>query len=192
MGKKIDIVRTASHLFVTQGFDGTTTAQIAREANATEPLIFYHFKGKDDLFSYILKTGTDKFFAGLEAHKKDTETEFEKIKNYINFNLRYVGKNPDESFLVISACPAKFADPDHICQKIIKRHKQIIESYLRDCVKEGIKKGEFLNVPVKETVRLISLIVVGLMRQRSFQKKSTAGLNKTTIEFCRRSLLKNP
>ena len=50
MGKKIDIVRTASHLFVTQGFDGTTTAQIAREANATEPLIFYHFKG------YILMT----------------------------------------------------------------------------------------------------------------------------------------
>jgi AcrR family transcriptional regulator len=40
MSKRDAILKTAARLFATQGFDGTTTIQIAREAGATEPLIY--------------------------------------------------------------------------------------------------------------------------------------------------------
>jgi AcrR family transcriptional regulator len=51
MGKKDAILKSAAALFALQGFDATTTRQISVEAGATEPLIYYHFKGKDDLFA---------------------------------------------------------------------------------------------------------------------------------------------
>jgi AcrR family transcriptional regulator len=57
MSKRETILKTAASLFATQGFDGTTTMQIAREAGVTEPLIYYHFKTKGDLFTSIIETG---------------------------------------------------------------------------------------------------------------------------------------
>lgn len=49
MSKREIILKTAAHLFPTQGFDATTTLQLAREAGVTEPLIYYHFP-KDFMF----------------------------------------------------------------------------------------------------------------------------------------------
>jgi AcrR family transcriptional regulator len=60
MNKRENILRTAARLFAAQGFDATTTIQIARESNVTESLIYCHFKGKDDLFTNIIKTGCNE------------------------------------------------------------------------------------------------------------------------------------
>ena len=56
MTKKQNIIQAANHLFAEQGFEDTTTLQIDNEADITEPLIYYHFKAKGELFSHILKT----------------------------------------------------------------------------------------------------------------------------------------
>jgi len=52
--KKHNIITTATHLFATQGFDGTTTIQISKDADATEPLLYYHFTGKDEILTLRL------------------------------------------------------------------------------------------------------------------------------------------
>jgi AcrR family transcriptional regulator len=44
MSKRETILKTAARLFSTQGFEATTTLQLAREAGVTEPLIYYHFQ----------------------------------------------------------------------------------------------------------------------------------------------------
>lgn len=45
------IVQVATRLFAEQGFEGTSTKQITLEVGVTEPLIYYHFEGKDDQLS---------------------------------------------------------------------------------------------------------------------------------------------
>lgn len=62
VNKKQDILQAATGLFAAQGFDGTTTLQISKEAGITEPVIYYHFKGKDDLFTRIIITAFANFF----------------------------------------------------------------------------------------------------------------------------------
>jgi len=66
LGKKEVLLKAAVQLFSQQGFDGTTTAQIAAAANVTEPVIYYHFKNKDDLFTYILVSTFDEYFSRLD------------------------------------------------------------------------------------------------------------------------------
>ena len=73
MIRKQTIITTAIKLFARQGFDGTTTLQIATDAGVTEPLIYYHFKGKDDLFTHILGEAFGAYFACLEALEDPTE-----------------------------------------------------------------------------------------------------------------------
>ena len=55
MKKRQAIIDSATRLFGSIGFDATTTIKIANEAGVTEPLIYYHFKGKDDLFTRIIE-----------------------------------------------------------------------------------------------------------------------------------------
>jgi len=52
--KRQDIIQAATLLFAEQGFGGTTTLQISKKARITEPVIYYHFTGKDQLFTRII------------------------------------------------------------------------------------------------------------------------------------------
>src|SRR4051794_24909594 len=44
------ILSAALEEFANRGYDGTTTAEIARHAGVTQPLVHYHFETKDALW----------------------------------------------------------------------------------------------------------------------------------------------
>jgi AcrR family transcriptional regulator len=188
--KKQDIVQAATWLFAEQGFDGTTTLQISKEAGITEPVIYYHFKGKDELFTGIIASTFQTFFAHLNDLPEKTDTEFEKIENLIALHFDIVNKMPDEIYLAVSACPARFKDPDGICRKSIQEVRRRLKNYLTDCLEAGMASGEFHTVQVDATGNLISAMLTGLMRQRGLKFEEVKGLRETTVEFCRRSLVK--
>src|SRR5438128_12663528 len=49
------LMDTAAELFSRQGYDGTTTRQIAASAGVTEALIYRHFPKKEDLYWEIIE-----------------------------------------------------------------------------------------------------------------------------------------
>lgn len=54
--RREQIIETALRLFAHQGYDGTSTRQIARETGITEGLIFHYFPSKADLLAAVLET----------------------------------------------------------------------------------------------------------------------------------------
>jgi AcrR family transcriptional regulator len=56
--RKQQIVEVATGLFARQGFQGTTTRQIAEHAGVTEALIFRHFATKDELYWAVIERKT--------------------------------------------------------------------------------------------------------------------------------------
>ena len=52
--RKKQIIDTAMKLFSEQGFDGTSTREIAKAAGINEAIIFRHFKTKEDLYWAVL------------------------------------------------------------------------------------------------------------------------------------------
>ena len=76
MSKKQAIEKTAARLFAAQGFDATTTVQIACEAWATEPMIYCHFKGKDELFAGILQNAFAGDFCRPDQLSQDDGNHF--------------------------------------------------------------------------------------------------------------------
>jgi TetR/AcrR family transcriptional regulator len=53
--RREQILSVATHLFARQGFQGTTTREIAQHAGVTEALIFRHFPCKDDLYWAVIE-----------------------------------------------------------------------------------------------------------------------------------------
>jgi len=189
--KKHAIVRAACRLFADQGFEATTTLQISREAQATEPLIFYHFKGKDDLFTSILAAAFAEYFNRFDALLQNTAPEFKKIENLIDMHIAFVEALPHEIKLILSTCPARLRDPDHICAGNYDRLRERNRSYLIGCLSAGIESGEFRKMPVSETASLLMALINGLVRQQSHNRDNLNGVREAAVSFCRFSLV-NP
>ena len=189
MKKKYYIIDAATRLFATQGFDATTTIQISEEAKVTEPLLYYHFKGKDELYTSILASAFESYFSRLKELKKETATHFEKIENIIALQFQLVDEKPYESYLTISTYPTRLKDPDNVFKKNTKRLKSRFKSYFTDCLKKGIKSGEFVKVPVDGTVNMLTLLIKEILRQQNFSRKTDKKTIQSVIDFCRRSLV---
>src|SRR5260370_42373215 len=52
--RKKQLIDMAMKLFSEQGFDGTSTREIAKAAGINEAIIFRHFKTKEDLYRAVL------------------------------------------------------------------------------------------------------------------------------------------
>jgi len=191
LGKKQDLLKAAVQLFSQQGFDGTTTAQIAAAAKVSEPVIYYHFKNKDDLFTHILVSTFAEYFSRLDKLKNNTNSQFEKIENLIDLHFRFVDDFPAETYIILSACPAKLRDSAHICAQQIEEQRKRLTDYISDCLKTGIARKEFISAPLEATTGLIVAMVNGLLRRKSLKLDDIQGLKETAVEFCRRSLVNN-
>ena len=55
------IIKSAASLFSKKGFDGTSVSEIAASAEVTKALIYYYFKGKEDILDAILESILDDF-----------------------------------------------------------------------------------------------------------------------------------
>jgi AcrR family transcriptional regulator len=189
--RKQSIILAATHLFAEQGYDGTSTFQIAEKAGVTEPLIYYYFKGKDDLFSHILENSFKEYFSSLESLNEDPRAQFEKIEGLIDFHFQFLEEMPDEIYMGVTIFPAKLKDPDNICTRNVQHQMDLLNDYLTDCLKEGIESGEFNRVPVPETVNLLIGMLMGVLRQRGLGINEISGMRDVMVDFCRRSLVKN-
>ncbi|RZB36279.1 MAG: hypothetical protein SRB2_02104 [Desulfobacteraceae bacterium Eth-SRB2] len=189
--KKQDIIQAATLLFAAQGFDGTTTLQISKKARITEPVIYYHFTAKDQLFTGIISETFARYFAHLDGLPQKTRTEFEKIANLIALHLDIVEEMPDQIYLAASACPARLKDPDGVCRRNIETMHRRLKNYLTGGLEAGIAWGEFYPVNVAATVDLLIILLVGLLRQKGLKVMQIKGIKQTAMDFCRRSLVKN-
>src|SRR5437764_5939887 len=58
--RREQLIEVATKLFARHGYEATTTAAIADAAGVTEPILYRHFKGKQELFVAIVREMSDK------------------------------------------------------------------------------------------------------------------------------------
>lgn len=187
--KKNQILDTALKLFALQGYDETTTLQIATEAKVTEPLLYYHFKSKEEIFTCILEKIFSEYKEMIERLPKKTRHEFDKIENIIKLHFNLAETRPLEGRLILAHCPAKLKNNNHLCSNIVEEQKKILLDYITQTLISGINKKEFKKMPVLETALVIIAFINGLFRKKLFEVNENIPYENTAIEFCKSSLL---
>ena len=117
-----------------------------------------------------------------------TPTEFDKLVNLIRFHFRFAEDYPDETYIVISACPAKLQDAAHACAQYVSTQGRRMSGYISECLVRGIASGEFRPVPVEATTGLLLAMVNGLMRRKSLRLDKIDGLLGAVLDFCQQAL----
>ncbi|WP_045213506.1 TetR/AcrR family transcriptional regulator [Desulfonatronovibrio magnus] len=190
--KKGKIVATSTKLFATQGFDNTTTLQIAKESGVTEPLLYYHFKGKEEIFTDIIKRIFDEYSTLIKSLPQNPATQFEKISNLIRLHINIAENRPNDGRLILANCPSKLKNDTHICHEVMQQQHDLITGYLRECLETGNANGEFDAHPVEELIIVILCLLNGVIRKKLLGRKTDSSYEYTAIDFCRRALIPNP
>ena len=188
MNRRRALLDAAIQLFAANGFDGTSTASIAQVAGVTEPLIHYHFKSKDGLFTYILEEIFTEYFARFDQLPGKTPTEFDRLANLIRMHFRFAEDFPDQTYIVFSACPAKLQDAAHVCTRYTEAQGERLSGYIADCLTAGIEAGEFRSVPVAATTGMLVGTINGLLRRKVLKLDEIDGLLGAVLDFCHHAL----
>ena len=101
---KRQILRAAMKLFSQHGFDGTSIRDIARESGYTNPALYKHFAGKEELALRLFETCHRRLWTKCQAAIDAAKTFDDKLEAYIGQVLALVDEDPDAmAFLSDSA-----------------------------------------------------------------------------------------
>ena len=79
------IISAAEQLFMTQGFDATSTRQIAEKVGITQPNLYYHFPNKEEIYINVLEFISQKVASELNTLALKDWTLKEKLKAMVDF-----------------------------------------------------------------------------------------------------------
>jgi AcrR family transcriptional regulator len=101
---KRQILRAAMKLFSEQGLAGTSIRDIAKESGYTNPALYKHFVGKDELALYLFETCHRRLWAKCNAAILAGKSFDDKLDRYIGQVLELVDEDPEAmAFLSDSA-----------------------------------------------------------------------------------------
>lgn len=134
------ILQAAEELFLEQGFEQTTTKQIAQRAGCNQALLHYYYRTKDNLFVQIFEEKA-KFIA---THFLDinltAQTLEERISQMVEVHFELFRKNPR---LVPFLLKEVLSDPVRVAPILdkIKQYMVKIFGKIDEALHEEIEKG---------------------------------------------------
>lgn len=134
------ILKAAEELFLEQGFEQTTTKQIAQRAGCNQALLHYYYRTKDNLFVQIFEEKA-KFIATHFLDINSTaQTLEERISQMVELHFELFRKNPR---LVPFLLKEVLSDPVRVAPILdkIKQYMVKIFAKIDEALHEEIEKG---------------------------------------------------
>lgn len=88
------ILACAKELFLKNGYDGTSTTQIAKLAGCNQALIHYYFRSKEKLLETIINQNSDIIFNCFSTIPEGCNLK-EKICHIIDIHFEFLENNPE-------------------------------------------------------------------------------------------------
>ncbi len=171
------IKEAARRLFMQQGFEGTKTRDIAKEAGINLALMNYYFRSKQNLFDIIMLEHMESFVKGIAVGFNDTSTSFdEKIRFYANAYIDLLTLQPDLPLFIMTALRS---NPALITERLGVK-KMLMTSHFMQQYTEAVAAKRFAPIPPMHFVmNLFGLTVFPFIARPFFQAMS----NITTDQF---------
>lgn len=92
------ILKAAEQVFAKKGFNGATTAEIARKAGVPKPNLHYYFGTKQQLYDSVIENILDLWLGAMDEIQPDADPA-EALSHYVQNKIRASRDWPDSSRL---------------------------------------------------------------------------------------------
>lgn len=188
MTKKESIMRAATILFSTKGFENTRMSEISHMTGAAEGTIFYHFKNKEDLFLSILDQFRQDIMTEFDRYLGDMafENGMDMLKGVLSFYLSLAGKMEDRFLLLHRHDAYELAKMNEACKEHLETIYNGLVTIFENAVVKGLEDGSMVSIPPKRTALIIFCMVDGLVRFNTYELYDAGSLYHDLITACRR------
>jgi AcrR family transcriptional regulator len=139
--RRLELVETAVRVFAEGSYRGTTTAEIARAAGVSEPILYRHFASKRDLYFAALDLVWAKARAAWEeaiADAPDVRAGLESMGRR-HFGVRDCKTQLAE--LWVQALSEATEDPE--LRKYVRKHMREVHDFFASLIRRGQEEGVF-------------------------------------------------
>ncbi len=139
--RRLELVETAVRVFAEGSYRGTTTAEIARAAGVSEPILYRHFALKRDLYFAALDLVWAKARAAWEeaiADAPDVRAGLESM------GRRHFGARDCKTQLAelwVQALSEATEDPE--LRKYVRKHMREVHDFFASLIRRGQEEGVF-------------------------------------------------
>jgi len=137
--RRLALVETAVRVFSEGSYRGTTTAEIARAAGVSEPILYRHFASKRDLYLAALDHvwgKTRAVWVAALAESPDVRTALETVGRG-HFAVRDCKHQMSE--LWVQALSEASEDPE--LRKHLRRHMREVHDFFAGLLRRGQEEG---------------------------------------------------
>src|SRR5215218_10794469 len=167
--RREQILETALRLFAAQGFDGTSTRQIAKEVGVAEGLIFHYFPTKASLLTAILQDrleGRRAFRTRLRPLLEDAGGEgVPEVLRVVASGWLATLKRDEEFVVVLFATAQTNPEVRAAWQGLIREGTELLTGYLASRV-EARELRKDLPLETAATMFVSSLVIFFLARRQ--------------------------
>jgi AcrR family transcriptional regulator len=181
-GRRQQIVEVATALFARQGFNGTTTRQIAQRAEVNEAIIFRHFPTKEDLYWAVIEnqctTRTGKLETRLAGDTDPSEILIAVAEDFLR-------RDTTLTRLLLFTALEKHELSDRFYRTHVSRYFEL----LADFVQRNIDRGVFRPVdPLLAARSFIGILfhhfhVQELYGGKKYQQFDTAEVSRALVDI---------
>jgi len=136
--RRSHVLQTASRVFADGSYRGTTTAEIARAAGCSEPILYRHFSSKRKLYFACVEYAWDELRTRLEAvmETDDPDVALEALQRDLDALAR--GKAALSHFWVQAMTEAS-EDPE--IRRFMRSHLRAVHAFLVRLLGHGQQLG---------------------------------------------------
>lgn len=151
---KTAILKVAAEMFLSQGYQATSTRKIAQELNITQPNMYHYYKNKKVLYIKVLEHVVSGFSDSLlEEYKKNQDLPFEELLLELsqfmigNFKINYfIMRNDIETFFTPEERKEIMKNWDGGYYKVLFNVFQSHKEELRSDLAIPVQVGTFLTM----------------------------------------------
>jgi AcrR family transcriptional regulator len=143
MDKKEKILQAALKLFITVGFDGTSTSKIVTQAEVSNGTLFHYFKTKEELINELFLKGKSDYREYLLNNMKSWENTKSRIFQFWSACLEWISNNPESI-----AFYDMFSSSPYIDKLTIEQASRGFD-FFDQIIIEGIANESLIEAPVE-------------------------------------------
>lgn len=137
--RREQLLDTAAKVFAEHGYNGATTAELARAAGVTEPIIYRHFTSKRDLFIALVDRTGEETIRLWEKHLGDAPDPAERLRRLISVNPMVLSKGATMYRVIVQAM---MEIHDEQILVALQRHIEALHSFVEAEVVRAQDNGQ--------------------------------------------------
>jgi len=138
--RKEQIIEVATRIFARHGYNAATTKAIAEAAGVTEPILYRHFNGKQEMFVAIARRVSKETLSHWEALIAEEKSPQEQIR-IIAREFPEHQRRLSDAYNVIHGALA--TNHDRKVMNVLKEHYSQIEDFFLRIIRQGQTAGQF-------------------------------------------------